>query len=93
MDEAAITAAWSGIPEWTRVGDTIERTYRFATFPDAIGFTRRVADAAEAANHHPDIDIRYRTVRLVWTTHDAGGLTDRDFQLARTCDRIASSSI
>ncbi|GMU78655.1 MAG: putative pterin-4-alpha-carbinolamine dehydratase [Acidimicrobiia bacterium] len=74
------------LPGWERAGETITRTFELATFPAAIDFVVRIAAAAEAANHHPDLDIRYRRVRVVLTTHDAGGITGRDVELARAVD-------
>jgi 4a-hydroxytetrahydrobiopterin dehydratase len=67
---------------WEREGGEIVKTFELPTFPDAITFVTRLAERAEAANHHPDIDIRWRNVRIALTTHDAGGLTDLDFDLA-----------
>jgi 4a-hydroxytetrahydrobiopterin dehydratase len=67
---------------WHRVGDEIVREYELETFPAAIDFVARIADLAEAANHHPDLDIRYRRVKVALTTHDAGGLTAKDLELA-----------
>jgi len=67
---------------WSREGDEIVKTFELPTFPDAITFVNRVAERAEAADHHPDLDIRYRKVRVALSTHDAGGLTDKDFDLA-----------
>ena len=58
---------------------SISRTYQFPTFPAAIRFVDYVAELAEAANHHPDIDVRYNRVTLTLSTHDAGGITDNDF--------------
>ena len=66
----------------------IARTARLDTFPAAIAFVNDVAEAAEAADHHPDIDIRYRDVRLELSTHSAGGLTKKDFALARRVDEL-----
>ena len=79
------------LPDWERVGDEIVKTFRFASFPDAISFVGRVADLAEAANHHPDIDIRYSRVRIALTTHDAGGITDQDFALAAESERVSEA--
>lgn len=76
-------------PAWRRADQTLERTYAFPTFADAIAFVTRVAEVADRFDHHPDIDIRYRKVRLVLSTHDAGGLTFRDPQVAAECDRLA----
>ena len=60
----------------------------FSGFPEAIAFVNEVAGLAEAAGHHPDIDIRYNRVRLVLVTHDAGGITEKDTGLARRVDRL-----
>jgi len=67
---------------WARAGDEIVKTYELPSFMDAIAFVHRVAELAEAADHHPDIDIRYRKVRVALTTHDDGGITQHDFDLA-----------
>lgn len=91
MDDSHIDRALARIPEWRKTGDVIERTYAFASFVEAVAFVASVADVAEAANHHPDIDIRYRRVRLALVTHDAGGLTLLDFSLAERCDALAQS--
>jgi 4a-hydroxytetrahydrobiopterin dehydratase len=82
LPEDQITERLAPLTGWTREGDEIVKTFEFPTFPDAIAFVTRVADRAEAANHHPDLDIRYRKVRVALSTHDAGGLTDNDFDLA-----------
>ena len=71
-------------PGWALEGGMIRRTYAFKDFRAAMAFVNRVADAAEAADHHPDIDIRYSKVTLTLTSHDAGGLTARDFALAES---------
>jgi 4a-hydroxytetrahydrobiopterin dehydratase len=68
---------------WAEVDGALERTFELDTFPEAIAFVNRVADLAEAENHHPDIRIDYRKVTLRWWTHTAGGVTDRDVELAR----------
>jgi 4a-hydroxytetrahydrobiopterin dehydratase len=68
--------------EWPEIDDGLEREFEFESFPAAIAFVDRLAELAEAENHHPDIDIRYRRVRVRWTTHSAGGITDRDRELA-----------
>lgn len=82
LDAAAVTDALAGLPGWTRDGDSIVRTAKLPSFPAAIGVVDRVAEYAESQDHHPDIDIRWRNVRIALTTHDAGGLTDLDFDLA-----------
>ena len=71
------------VPGWENNGEEITRTYKFKDFAEALAFVNRVGQLAEAADHHPDIDIRYNKVRLVLSTHSAGGLTSKDFALAR----------
>jgi 4a-hydroxytetrahydrobiopterin dehydratase len=75
-------------PDWIEHEGALERTYELPSFPEAIAFVGRVAELAEAANHHPDIAISYRKVTLRWTTHSAGGITDRDYELARRSDGV-----
>jgi len=82
-----ITRQMKSVPQWSKRGRTIRRRYVFAGFPGAVAFVNRVARGAEKANHHPDIDIRWNKVTLVLTTHSRGGLTGKDFSLARLCDR------
>jgi 4a-hydroxytetrahydrobiopterin dehydratase len=86
LDEAKIEAAVVALPNWTREGEVITRTYEFKDFPGAMKFVNAVAALAEQAQHHPDIDVRWNKVTLAFTTHDAGGLTEKDFALARACD-------
>jgi 4a-hydroxytetrahydrobiopterin dehydratase len=66
----------------------VPETFELANFPLAIAFVNKVADEAEKANHHPDIDIRWKNVRLALSTHSAGGLTSADFTLARKLDQV-----
>lgn len=68
--------------EWREVDGALERTFELPSFADAIAFVTRVAGLAEAENHHPDIAVAYRKVTLRWTTHSAGGITERDRDLA-----------
>ncbi|RKH75864.1 4a-hydroxytetrahydrobiopterin dehydratase [Corallococcus sp. AB045] len=77
-------------PTWKHEGGMIRRTYEAPSFLEGIAFVERVAKAAEAADHHPDIDIRWRKVTLALVTHDAGGLTSRDTALAAEADRLFS---
>jgi 4a-hydroxytetrahydrobiopterin dehydratase len=86
LDERGISEALRGTPGWERAGAEIRRTYRLRDFRDALAFVNRVGGLAERAGHHPDIDIRYDTVTLALTTHDAGGLSAKDFDLARAID-------
>ena len=74
---------------WERVGDEIVKTFVFPSFTESIFFVDRVADEAEAANHHPDLDVRYDKVRVALTTHDDGGITDKDFSLAAAIDAVS----
>ncbi len=77
------------ISGWSRKGDTIVKTFQFKDFLSGIDFVGGIAQVAEAANHHPDIDIRYNKVRLVLSTHSKGGLTDLDFGLAERIDTLS----
>ena len=76
----------AGIPGWEIAGDAIRRRYEFASFAESIAFVNRVAQLADRADHHPDILIEYDKVALNLSSHDAGGLTERDFALARSID-------
>jgi 4a-hydroxytetrahydrobiopterin dehydratase len=82
LTETQIREHLARVPGWERRGSEIRRTWAFADFAGSMAFVSRVAALAEAADHHPDIDIRYSKVTLVLSTHDAGGLTARDFALA-----------
>ena len=88
-----IRAAMPGVPGWRRRGRVIRRTFRFDDFVRAMEFVNAVARLAEQAQHHPDIDIRWNAVTLALTTHDAGGLTARDFDLARQCGDAARGAL
>lgn len=79
----------AALKDWQKRAAVIQRQYVFRDFPTAINFVNRVAEVAEKAWHHPDIDIRWNKVVLTLTTHDAGGLTPKDFDLAAACDRLA----
>jgi 4a-hydroxytetrahydrobiopterin dehydratase len=74
--------------EWPEVDDGLEREFEFDSFPAAVAFVDRLAEVAEAENHHPDIDIRYKRVRVRWTTHSAGEITERDRELAARTDEL-----
>jgi 4a-hydroxytetrahydrobiopterin dehydratase len=76
-------------PDWREEDGALVREFEFPSFADAIAFVDRIAEAADAADHHPDIDIRYRRVLVRWTTHSADGITDRDRELAvRTSELV-----
>ena len=83
-----VNAALGSVPAWQLRGNSITRTFTFKDFPGAVSFVNKVADLAEKAWHHPDIDIRWNKVTLALTTHDQGGLTEKDFDLAREFDRV-----
>lgn len=85
---AQIEATLPTVPDWKQAGDAIARTYQFKDFPAAIKFVNAIADLAEQAWHHPDIDIRWNKVTLTLTTHDQSGLTEKDFDLARKFDGL-----
>lgn len=86
LDEGEIRHRLGELKDWDRSGDAIHKTYGFDSFPEAIAFVNRIAELAESADHHPDIDIRYDQVSLGLSTHSAGGLTAKDFDLARSID-------
>jgi 4a-hydroxytetrahydrobiopterin dehydratase len=85
---AEITARLARLPGWraTGGGSAIARTYELPSFRAALAFVSFVGEIAEAKNHHPDIDVRYNKVTLTLSTHDAGGVTASDFELARMVD-------
>jgi 4a-hydroxytetrahydrobiopterin dehydratase len=88
LDEAALVRLLAA-GTWRREGSAITRTFTFKGFKSAMAFANRVAEAANAANHHPDIHVeQYRTVRIVLTTHATGGITDADVELARLIDEL-----
>ena len=76
------------MPAWQIESGELSRTFSFSDFKAALDFVNKTGELAEQAGHHPDIDIRYNRVRLALTTHDAGGLTIKDFDLAATIDKI-----
>lgn len=88
LTEDAIADGLATRSEWARSGDAIQRTFSFGDFNGAIGFVDRVAARAEEVQHHPDILIRYSKVTLTLSTHDAGGLSEKDFTFAADCDRL-----
>jgi len=75
---------------WSQDGDAITREVQASSFMSGIGLVRQVAEAAETRDHHPDIDIRYTTLRFTLSTHSQGGVTSKDLELARVIDRLAS---
>jgi 4a-hydroxytetrahydrobiopterin dehydratase len=90
MDPAKIILALSTLPQWQRTGEIISRTFVFKDFPAAMKFVNAVAELAEQAQHHPDVDIRWNKVTLALTTHNTAGLTEKDFELARQYDALSA---
>ncbi len=88
ISEAERTEFAESHPEWTIEGESISRTFVLDDFQAAVAFVIRVAFLAEAADHHPDIDIRWNKVALVLSTHDEGALTEKDTSLAEAIDRL-----
>jgi 4a-hydroxytetrahydrobiopterin dehydratase len=85
-----IKAALPAVKRWKKKGASITRTYEFKDFVGAMDFVKKVARAAEKAQHHPDIDIRWNKVTLTLATHSEGGLTQKDFDLAKKIDPMAA---
>jgi 4a-hydroxytetrahydrobiopterin dehydratase len=88
LSPAEANSLLSALTDWQIENGELVRTFRFADFCASLAFVNRVADLAQDAGHHPDIDIRYNKVRLALVTHDAGGLTPMDFDLAARIDKV-----
>jgi 4a-hydroxytetrahydrobiopterin dehydratase len=86
LDDSEIRNRLDDLQGWTRDGDAIRKTYTLDSFAEAIAFVNRIAELAERANHHPDIDIRFDRVGCALSTHSEGGLTAKDFDLAQQLD-------
>ncbi len=89
LDDTQIESALAKLNAWRREGKFIRRDFEFANFVEAFGFMSQVALLAERYNHHPNWSNVYNRVEIALSTHDAGGLTDRDFELAREIDALA----
>ncbi len=87
-----VAAALRGLPEWSGGPDGIERTVRLPDFRAAVAAVVAIADVAEELDHHPDLDVRYRTLRVAVVTHSAGGVTELDLQLARRVDELLAAA-
>jgi 4a-hydroxytetrahydrobiopterin dehydratase len=83
LDDAAVDDALQDLPGWRREDDALVLATELPTFPVAIGVVARIGEIAEARDHHPDIDIRWRTLTFRCSTHSAGGITRKDVELAR----------
>jgi 4a-hydroxytetrahydrobiopterin dehydratase len=91
LSKAEIREKLKEMPGWSHVGKSMQRKFMFKSFPAAMAFVNRIAEAAERAGHHPDINIRYSLVEISLWTHSEGGVTEKDFQLARQLDQIAGT--
>jgi 4a-hydroxytetrahydrobiopterin dehydratase len=91
LTAAEIERALQALPGWARQGEAVTRQFTFASFRDAIAFVTRLAFEAEAADHHPDLGINYKRVTVTWSTHDAGGVTQKDVDGAKATNGIAGS--
>jgi 4a-hydroxytetrahydrobiopterin dehydratase len=89
LSEAEIKSRLGNVPLWKIESGELARTFVFKDFRAALAFVNQAGELAEKAGHHPDIDIRYNRVRLALITHDAGGLTTKDFDLAAATDKLA----
>ena len=92
LKEQEISERLKNLPEWERSDMQLVRTLKFESFDRGINFVDRVAKAADEMNHHPDIDIRYTTIKLALTSHDVGALTDRDFRLAAKINEMVQDA-
>jgi 4a-hydroxytetrahydrobiopterin dehydratase len=93
LTEAELRVFLDEMEGWTSLGNVIHRDFTFPGFRAAITFVNRVADLAEAARHHPDIEIHYNRVDLSLSTHDAGGVTEKDVALAAEIDLVAEPTV
>ena len=91
LDERALASLLESGAGWRREGNALAKTFTFKGFKGAMAFANRVAEAANAANHHPDIHVEgYKNVRIVLTTHATGGISDADIELAKKIDAAAA---
>lgn len=92
LSEQQVAQQIETLPDWTLEGKELRRTFQFKNFVEAIDFVNRLVEPAETAGHHPDLAVSYNKVTVSLTTHDAGGLTQKDFDLAKTISQLATSS-
>jgi len=90
LSDGDIQQALQKLPGWKQNANTIERSFQFGNFIEAMDFVNQIAEAAETLNHHPDIYIRYNMVTMVLVSHDSGGVTQRDLRMAGKINEIAS---
>jgi 4a-hydroxytetrahydrobiopterin dehydratase len=92
LSDDEVRSGLAKLPGWERRDDAIEKVFELPSFPDAIAFVTRIGFLAEKADHHPDLDIRWRKVRVGLSTHSEGGITDKDFALAGEIEAVAGGS-
>lgn len=88
LSDSEIQTQLNELSDWTKEGNAIKCTRKFQGFPEAVEFVQKLVDPAESAGHHPDIEISFNTVVIKLTSHDMGGLTEKDFNMARTISSI-----
>ncbi|AFZ43362.1 pterin-4-alpha-carbinolamine dehydratase [Halothece sp. PCC 7418] len=88
LSDTEIKTQLHDLSDWTQEGKFIKCTRKFQGFPEAVEFVNKLVEPAESAGHHPDLEISYNTVIIRMTSHDAGGLTEKDFNLARTISSL-----
>ncbi|MCC0177734.1 4a-hydroxytetrahydrobiopterin dehydratase [Waterburya agarophytonicola K14] len=89
LTQTEIDSKITAIPQWQQKDRTLTRTFKFKNFVKAIAFVNQLVEPAEAAGHHPDIEISYNKVTISLTTHESGGITQMDFDLAQTISQLA----
>lgn len=92
LTEGEIETKLAEVTSWSLLNDSIQRTFNFTDFVTAMAFVNRVAEIAEQVQHHPDILVRYNKVTLTLSTHDAGGITQKDFDFALDADDVADET-
>ncbi|BAW95114.1 pterin-4a-carbinolamine dehydratase [[Synechococcus] sp. NIES-970] len=88
LNDHEIQARLKQLPDWSKVDNKIQRIFKFKNFVEAVAFVNQLVVPAETADHHPDLEISYGKVIVNLTSHDAGGLTEKDFDLAETFNQI-----
>ena len=92
LSQEAIDTKLNDLPEWSQIGETLQRTFKFGDFVAAMAFVNQVAALAEGQQHHPDILVRYDKVTFTLSTHDAGGITDKDIEFAHAMDNATAAA-
>jgi 4a-hydroxytetrahydrobiopterin dehydratase len=91
LSDDEVRTALVGLTDWQRAGDEIIKTFALPSFPDAIAFVTRIGFLAERADHHPDLDIRWRNVRVALSTHSEHGITQKDVALAGEIEALVGN--